>query len=233
MPEKIDIPKKKLEKDINNNLTITMMSKKYKVSFGVIKRLCEEYTLYPTMGNPGGQNTKDMTGQTFGSLTVIERDYNTRNNRKAKLALWKCKCVCGKICSAVGAELRGGKTKTCGCRKGIKSRRNFQGYGDISKSKWRVLVYNAEQRNIPFDLTIEQIDDLFKKQDKKCRFTGLPLEINGNKGTASLDRIDSFKGYTIDNVQWVHKDVNKLKGQFSEEEFIKLCRNITECTKYE
>jgi len=219
-----DIPKSELEKDVNNKSTHAIMAKKYKVSFSVIKRLCAKYELCPIKGRQGGHNIKDMTGKKFGSLIVEEYD----SKSKGKLASWICKCVCENTCSALGTDLRRGKIKTCGCRKGIKSRRNFQGYGKISKSKWRVLVQNAEQRNIPFDISIEQIDDLFKKQNYKCRFTGLPLEIKGNKGNASLDRIDSYKGYTIDNIQWVHKKINKLKGQFSDKEFLTLCEMIAE-----
>ena len=47
-----------------------------------------------------------------------------------------------------------------------------------------------------------------------------------NKSTASLDRIDSSKGYTIDNIQWLHKDINKMKWDFSQEKFLELCKKI-------
>ena len=46
--------------------------------------------------------------------------------------------------------------------------------------------------------------------------------------TASLDRIDSNKGYTIDNVQWVHKDINKMKMDLEEDVFIDNCKLIIE-----
>ena len=47
-------------------------------------------------------------------------------------------------------------------------------------------------------------------------------------GTASLDRIDSKKGYTIDNIQWVHKDVNKMKMDLQEEDFFRIVKEIYE-----
>jgi len=49
--------------------------------------------------------------------------------------------------------------------------------------------------------------------------------------TASLDRIDSTKGYTIDNVQWVHTIVNRMKWNTDENEFIKWCDDIYEYNK--
>lgn len=44
--------------------------------------------------------------------------------------------------------------------------------------------------------------------------------------TASLDRINSSIGYTIDNVQWVHKKINMMKMDLSQEEFINYCRLV-------
>mgnify|MGYP007044016634 CR=1 FL=1 len=64
--------------------------------------------------------------------------------------------------------------------------------------------------------------------------SGLPILIaKTNKerklgiNTASLDRIDSSKGYIEGNVQWVHKDINWMKQDFNEEYFIFLCSEIT------
>jgi hypothetical protein len=47
------------------------------------------------------------------------------------------------------------------------------------------------------------------------------------KGTASLDRIDSLVGYIKGNVQWVHKDVNVSKMDFDESYFRQLCAAVT------
>ena len=53
----------------------------------------------------------DLTGQTFGTLTVIERDYD---NQKGGHAYWRCKCECGREVTIEGYRLRSGNTKTCG-----------------------------------------------------------------------------------------------------------------------
>lgn len=47
-------------------------------------------------------------------------------------------------------------------------------------------------------------------------------------GTASLDRIDSSKGYVEGNVHWVHKDINIMKWDFPLETFIKMCKFVAE-----
>lgn len=70
-------------------------------------------------------------------------------------------------------------------------------------------------------------------QDGRCAFTNLILGFapkyrnDLQLQTASLDRIDSSKGYVKNNVQWVHKTINIMKQAQSNEEFIKLCRDIT------
>ncbi len=45
--------------------------------------------------------------------------------------------------------------------------------------------------------------------------------------SASIDRIDSSKEYTIDNVQLVHKDVNLMKNHFNQDYFINMCKMIS------
>jgi hypothetical protein len=39
----------------------------------------------------------------------------------------------------------------------------------------------------------------------------------------SFDRIDSGQDYTLGNVQWVHKVVNRMKMDLGEDEFLKWC----------
>ena len=58
---------------------------------------------------------KDLTGQTFGKLTVIERADSRLDKYGRKVAYWRCKCLCGKITEVRSAELTSGHTKSCGC----------------------------------------------------------------------------------------------------------------------
>ena len=53
----------------------------------------------------------DLTGQTFGRLTVRERAENTKDGK----ASWKCICECGNEITVIGKDLRSGNTKSCGC----------------------------------------------------------------------------------------------------------------------
>jgi len=111
-------------------------------------------------------------------------------------------------------------------RKGTKGGENnpaWKGYGCIPGKVFSRLKRNAEIRNISFDLTIEDIHSIFVEQQYKCAFTGFDIFFDG---TASIDRIDSDKGYTVDNIQIVHKDLNMMKKDLPNDVFILWCKSV-------
>lgn len=55
----------------------------------------------------------DLTGQSIGYLTVLERVPCPDNTRKA---YYKCLCDCGKETIAKGTDLRNGRRGSCGCK---------------------------------------------------------------------------------------------------------------------
>ena len=54
---------------------------------------------------------RDLTGQTFGKLTVVSF---TGRDKSGKLT-WLCKCECGNEKTVIGGSLTSGNTKSCGC----------------------------------------------------------------------------------------------------------------------
>ena len=88
-------------------------------------------------------------------------------------------------------------------------------------------------RNIEWNITFEYLADLLIEQDFKCDLTGWDIDaMEVNKNTASLDRIDSSKGYIEGNVQWVHKMVNMSKQQYTQEEFVEMCTAVANKVKW-
>jgi hypothetical protein len=96
--------------------------------------------------------------------------------------------------------------------------------GDISGARWARFRAGANTRHYIFDLTIQQGWELYLQQNHCCKLTGVNIEFQDR--TASLDRIDSNKGYLLDNVQWVHKYVNYIKRNMGESELLDWCRAI-------
>lgn len=56
---------------------------------------------------------KDITGKTFGKLTVLQRDFL----KSGPDAYWLCQCECGNQTVVAGSSLRKGHTQSCGCMK--------------------------------------------------------------------------------------------------------------------
>lgn len=168
----------------------------------------------------------DLTNQRFGKLIVIKRVKNL-----GKSTTWLCKCDCGQETLVRSVSLKTRNTSSCGCGQkalGNKSRR-WKGHGEISSHFWYDIIQSAKRRNIEFSISIEDGWNIFLKQNKKCALTNRELQFAvrcGLRGNASLDRIDNNKGYITGNVQWVHKDVNRMKWILSNNEFINFCYEV-------
>jgi hypothetical protein len=172
--------------------------------------------------------TKDLVGLNIGKLTVIEKT----DKRKSGSVIWLCKCDCGNYKELRTYHITHQIVKSCGCLSKGENNPSWKGYKEIPGKQLRRIRVDAKNRGIEFDVTNEEIWDLFLKQDRKCALTGQPIKMvrlgKDKCGNASLDRIDSSKGYTIDNVQWVDKKINMLKNNYSVDKFIAMCKAIVE-----
>jgi hypothetical protein len=146
-----------------------------------------------------------------------------------------CKCLlCNKTTEKHLSNVLRGATTSCGCRKDQyktgKQNKCFKGYEELSGKFLTTRKARAERKGLEFNISLQYIWELFLKQQRKCSLSGLDLYF-GDHPNASLDRIDSLKGYTNDNVQWVHKDVNVMKNLHEQEYFILLCHKVAQFNK--
>jgi hypothetical protein len=197
-------------------------------------------------------NFKDITGQSYDNLIALRcsgmaETYNKKQNRTMRQALWIFKCVCGKEVEKRRASCemykRRGWNLSCGCKSysnlGNKHG-NWKGFGDIPLQYFNNIKKGAykggrRSKNIEFNVTIEYLWGLFLKQNRKCAYTGVEIcfgtlaqvrNKENREQIASLDRIDSDKGYVEGNVQWVHKKLNLMKQDLKEEDFIGWCKKV-------
>jgi len=170
-----------------------------------------------------------LRGKKYNALTFLSIDhYDTHTS-----AICRWKCDCGKEIFARAYEVIRGRKKSCDCRMYRKGSRSHEwtGYEEIPGSYWNSVKQNAKTRNLKLRITIKDGWTIFLKQGRKCALTGEIIQFasmtKAKDGTASLDRIDSDKHYTLDNVQWVHKNVNNMKKGLSESEFITWCCKVS------
>lgn len=157
--------------------------------------------------------------------------------------LGSCKCDnCGVIFEKPQSEIN--RNSKIGrknfCSRTCVGKNNFKNFGenksnyDISKhsknkndkyTKFRYHYRNILKRNKEVNVTIDDLKEIWEIQKGVCPYLGIELTLNTygkiNKDSitsASLDRIDSKKGYIKGNVQWVSRAMNYLKNDMSEEQ---------------
>lgn len=179
----------------------------------------------------------DLTGRQFGKYTVIaraeDRVHRCKNGRNARVTTWLCRCHCGFEKIQDSYTLR--KNRANSCASCSPTRFQWQGTGEIGKSYWSSICTGARKRNIPINISISDAWELFLEQNRQCAITGVPLVFArcfsgraGDTQTASLDRIDSSKGYIDGNIQWVHRDINRMKNTFDQATFVAWCKKVAE-----
>lgn len=193
------------------------LAKKYK-----IKKICRRINQY-----------YDLANTECGFLKIKSIIEESREGHR----YWLCECKCGNKLEISSSKLRSKLTISCGCesknKQGIKNFR-YNGYKEITGSMWSHWKRGAKDRNLSFNLTKEDIWELYLKQDKKCALSGLNIffltkkspDWKTNNAKVSIDRINSSKGYYLENVQLVHKQINYMKQSMSDEEFIRYCKCV-------
>lgn len=142
---------------------------------------------------------------------------------------WMCECDCGQLINIIQTSLTKKKpTKSCGCiRIEAVGKWNRRGLGVAAKS-YRLRVYKkkARIRKLPFKLSNKKF---FELTQESCHYCGInPYRSSMTKGNHfygdfiynGIDRIDSTKGYTINNCVPCCSMCNKGKCDSSYKEFI-------------
>ncbi len=96
----------------------------------------------------------DLTGQTFGRLTVLDRADNYVTPSGHERVQWYCKCECGKGVIVIGSNLKNGRTQSCGCLQAeLTSTRKLT---DLSGQRFSKLT------------VISRVDDYVDKRGRRC-----------------------------------------------------------------
>ena len=159
----------------------------------------------------------------------------TKTKNGKDVSSWMVTCInCGKerIINRKDHATRLAKTKCKSCSN--KSNHPQGDYKGIRISFFNKFKLSANSRGLDFEIDLDIASNLAEIQNYKCYYSGLELKFNGDfkQITASIDRIDSSLGYVEYNVCWVHKDINMMKQQFSEERFIEMCKLVADKVKW-
>lgn len=168
-----------------------------------------------------GSRPLDITGQKHGRLTAIKLDHIQGNHH-----YWLFKCDCGKFKVIEKTNATKGTCKSCGC---LANEISGDGYKGLTVFMWSRIKRSAKYRGLKVNLTAEEAYRLYIEQNGKCKLTGIDISLGclKDKPTASLDRKNSKLNYSVENCQWIHKDVNFMKQEYLDEYFIEMCKLVS------
>ena len=184
-------------------------------------------------------------GEKYNLLTVDSfYEYRISGKDKKRLAYYKCICDCGKETIVNQNLLRQNRIKSCGCLKEGHHRnlKNQPSYnrkqpGEVGLNNlYRRYKYNAKERNYLFSLNKEEFKIL---TSTNCFYCNKPpkqvaktyynfTKYNSDYTYNGIDRIDSKKDYTIDNVVTCCLNCNIAKMDLTQNQFYDMIKNIYE-----
>ncbi len=132
-----------------------------------------------------------------------------------------------KTCEYCGCEFQG-RYKTIGrfCNGMHRERWKEKNKTKFSSIRHRIRG-RARTRKILFEISTQDIKDIYKKQGEICKYTGRKLSLGTNKDEQiSLDRRDSSLPYTKDNVDLVCLEIQFAKHDMTSKKFIKMCHDV-------
>lgn len=163
-----------------------------------------------------------------------------KTERRKNILFWEAMCECGDKNFMRPTDIFNSKKcyccYTCAQKKlrGVNSP-HWKGSDNVPHSIIAKIKNTLVRgRTIYFNITVFDLQDVWGKQGGKCSLSGIDLYFSDvlyskpdkKFGNASVDRIDSSKGYIKSNVQFVDKRINNMKQDLKQDEFIMLCRAI-------
>jgi|TARA_R110000744_G_C19122477_1_gene536106 hypothetical protein len=174
-------------------------------------------------------------GDQFNDWTITKQGQTNKTSEKGILISYvEVRCKCGFVRTSRKYQIvRGVVTKCRACkRKEGFNNGHFAGYEELGGYYVGQLRDNAKRRNLPFETTAKELWKLLVAQDFKCALSGMyirtsrTIDYKTKMQTASVDRIDSTKGYVEGNIQWVHKVINQMKSNRTDKELIEFCKAV-------
>lgn len=151
---------------------------------------------------------KDLSGQRFGLLTVVERAGKAKNGNM----LWKCQCDCGNTTIVHSTSLVQGSTMSCGCYHRARTVETKYKHGETKTRLYRIwsgmfsrcyttrpkFVASYVSRNIA-------VCDEWKDYEA---FRNWAIS-NGYRNDLTIDRINVNGNYEPSNCRWVSQKVQQ------------------------
>lgn len=143
----------------------------------------------------------DLTGKTFGKLTVIQRSGSNVQGE----AVWLCQCDCGNKSLVSSSNLRTGNTSSCGCFGKEQRRKGTTIHGGCGTRLYHIWQSMHSRCERP---TNNRYDRYGARGIRVCSewSTFPPFQdwalSHGYSDTLTIDRKDNDRNYDPSNCRW-------------------------------
>lgn len=153
----------------------------------------------------GAAALRDLTGQSFGRLTVL-----SVGERRGRKRYWNCRCDCGTEKAVHGDHLKAGRSRSCGCLNRESQRASFQKHGGAPAVK--------TERHPLYGTWCSMKTRCFNERAWQYRYYGgrgisvcpewrddfarFAADVGERPPGTTLDRLDPDGDYNPGNVRW-------------------------------
>jgi hypothetical protein len=160
------------------------------------------------------QRLIDLSGQRFGMWVVGRQSGNTKGGG----ALWLCRCDCGNERSVLGADLRKGKSISCGCKNTAalaSSARTHGGSGSRLHMTWKNMRGRCNNPNRPgYENYGGRGISICPEWDSFAVFEQWANSV-GYRAPLTLERMDVNGNYEPGNCMWAGPDTQSANRRFT------------------
>lgn len=140
----------------------------------------------------------DLTGKTFGQLTVQRRGPN-----KGAHAGWVCVCTCGAKKVVAGNELKKGSTLSCGCHRSKRMAGMNETHGMANTSEYRSWCAMWNRCSNPNSHNYKRYAARGISVCKRwAKFENFFADMGPRPEGCTLERVNNDKGYSKANCVW-------------------------------
>ena len=151
-----------------------------------------------------GRPKKDLTGQRFGHLTVLEEAGKSNNQ-----IIWYCQCDCERITTVKGGNLKKARTRSCGCYKKKNTAKRNTKHSHCKKGpsptyiSWqRMLSRCYDSNNSEHHRYGNQGISVCERWQGEDGFVNFLNDMGERPLGKTLDRKNNNKGYYPKNCRW-------------------------------